>query len=266
MGAHPDIFSVREPAILRTLAQARAVPEQAPPQWTAEQFDRSLGVFLKLWSRKFRNGQISVVKATSFASDLATEILARPSSPRATFMYVSLESYLATILGAEHSPNEARALAPLRLKRLNARLGSDFVLAKMSIGEIVALGWACEMLALIAAAQPAKMRVHWLDFDAFLSRPNFALASAFQHFGVSVRSDQIDAILSGPIMRRYSKAQEYEYDTASRSAILNQSRSERAPEIRSGLNWIKSVGIQSSSLWAALDGFVERRPASEAGN
>ncbi len=72
-----------------------------------------LSTFLKLWSRTFAPGQRALIKATSYVSEMAAELLARPSAPRAIFMTVSAETYLATILGAEHSPRETREFAPL---------------------------------------------------------------------------------------------------------------------------------------------------------
>ncbi len=61
LGAHPAIFALREPAALRTLAQA-----QAEAGWDKAKFEAHLSAFLKLWSRTFRPGQRTLLKATSF--------------------------------------------------------------------------------------------------------------------------------------------------------------------------------------------------------
>jgi hypothetical protein len=58
-------------------------------------------------------------------------------------MYVSPESYLATILGGPNSRQEAQRLAPDRLRRLQrrlrrAKLGNP---ESLSEGETLALAW-----------------------------------------------------------------------------------------------------------------------------
>ncbi len=256
LGAHPGLFSLREPAILRTLAQIAAEPENS--RWAGEQFKQRLSVLLKLWSRTFHPDQRALVKTTSFASELAPQILARPYAPEAIFMFVAPESYLATIIGAENSPREAQMLAPLRLTRLNDKLGSDYALAGMSMGEMVAMSWACEMTSLDAAAQIAGNRVLWLDFDMFLREPGSALAACFAHLGVGAAQDQVKAILAGPDMRRYSKAPEHGYDAKLRADVLNQARVQHGAEIRRGLDWLE----KSATRYPAIARVIGTSPAS----
>ena len=123
-------------------------------------------------------------------------LLTRPYAPRALLLHVSAENFLATILGAEHSPREALMLAADRLARLHRRLGTArWQHETLSLGETVAMGWACEMTALTAAAEQARDRVLWLDFDAFLAEPHPGLARAFAHLGLAAEDRQIDAIL-----------------------------------------------------------------------
>jgi hypothetical protein len=238
LGRHPSLLSVREPEILRTLALARG----------ATPTDPYLAPLLKLWSRAFDKDARALVKATSFVSDLAIEILARPYAPRALVMGVSPDTYLATIFGGENAPSEARALAPFRLARLNQRLGAKWRLEDMSEGEIIAMSWACEATALGAAAEAAGSRVLRLDFDRFLIEPHATLSRAFEHFGVRPDAEELNAILAGPEMRTYSKAPEFAYDSALRQAVLDQGRSKYAAEIRRGLQWLDRAASESPEL------------------
>jgi hypothetical protein len=223
LGSHPAVFALREPQILRTLALSREAPDSA---------DR-LTTFLKLWSRTFRPGQRSVVKATSFASELAGGILARPDRPKAIFMTVPAETYLATILGGPNSRQEARTLAPARLQRLQTRKP---VAPPASEGELIAMSWACEMATLTEAQSAAIL---WLDFDRFLADPPTALADCFRHLGIDASANQLHQILAGPDMHTYSKAQQYGYDAQLRTDVLNQARAENGAEIRRGLAWLE---------------------------
>lgn len=256
LGEIPEIFSVREPAILRTLALAHIDRTLMPQQWTSARCFDAFTNFNKLWSRTFHRGQRSVIKTTSFVSALAGNILQRPFAPRAIFMFVSLETYLATILGAENSPNEARVLAPLRVARLNKLLDVEFSTQNMPLGEIVAMSWACEMLSLTTGAQNSGEQIFWLEFETFLSNPKSALMSCLQHFGMTASSDQIEAIVSGPIMSRYSKAQEFRYDRGLRNAVLNQARADHASEMKRGLKWFADSAAVLPRLEHALSRFV----------
>jgi hypothetical protein len=242
LGRHRAVFSLREPAILRTLAQNL---DALPPA-------KYLPVFLKLWSRTFDPGARALIKTTSFVCGLAGEILARPCAPRALAMGVAPEIYLATIFGGANAPAEARALAPQRLARLERRLASRLQTDRFGDGEWVALGWACEATALAAAKQAANDRVLVVDFDRFLDDPEDGLARAFAHFGVAAEPAQIAQILSGPEMRTYSKAPEHAYDTALRRAVLDQGRREHGDEIRRGLHWLEKTAHDHAQLARAL--------------
>jgi len=251
LGRHPGLFSLREPAILRTLARMRAEPEAMPRRWDAGEFDTRLSAFLKLWSRTFRPEQRALIKATSFASELASELLQRPDRPKAIFMFVSPENYLATILGAENSPTEAQTLANLRMRRLQSRIG-DFQ-SPASMGELVAMSWAAEMTALVGAQDVAREQISWLDFDAFLAAPDKALKTCFAHLDVAAGDRQIADILSGPDMRTYSKAQEYDYDANLRRDVLNQARQMAGGEIKRGRDWLAKLAANNPVVRAAIN-------------
>jgi hypothetical protein len=238
IGAHPGAFALREPGILRTFAQIMSEPAGVPGNWSGEDIDRRLSSMLKLFSRTFDGGQLAVIKATSFVSELGEALLARASRPRAVLMYVSPESYIATILGGPNSREEAKILAPSRLRRLHKRVGREaWSAASLSEGESLALAWVCEMSGLAAAAGRAGERAVRVNFDEFLADPS-SLLGILRHFGIDANAAEVRTILDGPDMRRYSKAPEYAYDRALRVAVLNQARELHGHEIRRGLAWL----------------------------
>jgi hypothetical protein len=253
VGAHPGAFGVREPAILRTFAQLAREPAGRPQTWSDADVDARLGGCLKLLSRTFDAQQRTVVKPTSFVSELAADLLMRPSAPKAVLMYVSPESYLATILGGPNSRQEARMLTPSRLRRLHSRIGRDaWRLESLSEGEALALGWACEMSALAQAMDGARERVLQVNFDHFLSRPTVLLLAALRHFGIDATSSQVEAIIAGPDMRRYSKAPEHAYDAALRREVLNEARAAHRAEIGRGLAWLDRAAAEFAPVKDAL--------------
>jgi hypothetical protein len=252
IGAHRAAFALREPAVLRTFAQlGDGFDAEARPRRQAD-FEERLGGCLKLLSRTFDAQQIAVIKATSFVSELAAGLLSRPSSPKALMMFVSPESYIATILGGPNSRQEAKVLAPGRLRRLHRRLGSEiWRLEQLGEGEILALAWACEMTALAQAAKVSGARVLRLDFDRFLAEP-VLLVTVLQHFGIDASLGEVHAILRGPHLRRYSKAPEYAYDAALRRDVLNEARAAHGEEIRHGLAWLDRAAAQFAAVHAAM--------------
>ena len=251
LGAHPRVLAVREPAVLRTLARMWSEAETRP--WSGPEFDRRLGAILKLLSRTFRPDQCAIVKTTSFVSQLATQILARPSQPQAIFMFVPAETYLATVLGAPNSPKEARMLAEGRLRRLHARVaGEHWRLAALREGEMVAMSWACEMTAIGAAAEESARRALWLNFNTFLQSPAASLFSALRHFGIDAFQVEIESILSGPDLRCYAKAPEHAFDSNLRSEILNRARKDHSAEIARGLQWLDLAARNSPAIAFAL--------------
>jgi hypothetical protein len=253
IGAHSGAFALREPMILRAFAQLRGeLPGQARP-WADAEFEARLGGCLKLLSRTFAARELALIKATSFVSELADELLARPSAPRALMMYVSPESYLATILGGPNSRQEAQRLAPDRLRRLQRRLGNDaWHPGNLSEGETLALTWTCEICALSEAAGGAGARVLWMDFDEFLAAPAARLLAALRHLKIEASADEIAAILRGPLMGRYSKAPEHAYDAALRREVLNQARALHAVEISRGLAWLNRMAVEFAQIQAAM--------------
>ena len=240
VGAHPAALSVREPLVLRTLAQAPAA-------------EPLLAGCLKLLSRTFDPRQLAVIKATSFVSELATDLVSRAAAPKAVMVSVSPESYFATILGGPNSRQEARTLAPSRLERLHRRIGQPaWQLASLSEGEVLGLSWACEMSALAQATEAAAGRALQVDFDQFLGSPTNVLTAVLRHFDLDGSSNEASAILAGPDMRRYSKAPEHAYDAQLRRDVLNQARAMHGVEIGRGLAWLDRAAAQFTAIRDAM--------------
>ncbi len=253
VGAHPRAFALREPMILRTFAQLQIDPATRPPGLSDRDIEIRLGGSLKLLSRTFETRQRAIAKATSFVSELAAPLLSRASDPRAVLMFVSPESYLATILGGPNSRQEAKMLAASRLRRLHRRVGREaWRPGSLSEGEALALGWACEMSALAPAARAAGERILGLDFDQFLAEPPAHLCAVLRHFKLEATPGEVNAMLEGPHMRRYSKAPEHAYDAALRLEVLNDARAAHGAEIKRGLAWLDRAAEEFAPVRDAL--------------
>jgi hypothetical protein len=258
IGSHPGAFGLREPMILRVFAQLRAEPGLRPPEWSESGFDARLTACLKLLSRTFDPRQRAVIKATSVVSEFAADLLLRASAPRAVTMCVLPESYLATILGGPNSRREARMLLPSRLRRLHRRIGREaWRPESLSEGETSALGWACETSALAQAERAADGAALGVDFDEFLANPPDILLAALRHLGIDATMREVELILRGPHMHRYSKAPEHAYDAELRSEVLAEARAAHGTEIARGLAWLERAAAEFAPVRDAMR-FAER--------
>lgn len=232
LGEWRELFSVREPALLRTAARRPRGTPRSP----------GLRDTLGLLSRVWRTDQRAVIKATSFVSEAAGAILGLDEAARAVFLFTPALAYLRCILGGPNSRVEYRAMAPSRLERLRRRLGTAVPLEPSSEGEWIAMSWLCEMSALRHAAAQSGPRAVWVDFDEFLAGPDARLAAVLQHLGQQPDLKEIEAALSGPLMRQYSKAPEHAYDAALRRSVLAAADRDHAVEIRRGMRWLAGLG------------------------
>lgn len=253
LGELPGTLALREPALLRSLAELARVRGRPESPWSPERLDARLRSALGWLSRGFRPDQRAMVKATSFASDLAPAIL--DGSVKALFLHVPPQSYLSTILAGEASVQELGVLGAARILRLHDRIGArPWRLWDLSLGERAALGWACEMAALEdAAARAGAGRIFWQDFDDFLAAPAESLARIAAHFGRPLPADRAQALVAGPIMSRYSKAPEHAYSAQLRRDVLARARRDHADEIARGLGWLARAGRDHPLIGRALD-------------
>ena len=137
LGELDGVLGVREPRLLRDLSLS-----------PVEVRGRYLASVPKLMSRSFAAEEVACVKATSFASEIAAEIV--PAGERALFMYALPRAYISGILAGENSVQELRVLAPTRVHRLGQR-GVTLPQARND-AELAAIGWATEMVSLGAGS------------------------------------------------------------------------------------------------------------------
>ena len=245
IGEHEAFFSVREPAILGAIAR--------DPSHALGSLD--MRAVLGLLARAWRPEQRVVVKATSFVNEIAEPILETSTRSVALFVVSPALTYLRCILGGPNSRIESRALAPSRLARLRSRLGSGSRLPEpQSEGEWIAMSWLCEMACLRQAATRFDSRIGWVEFDAFLSAPAPGLTALLRALGATPSQEEAERLVSGPVMRRYSKAPEHAYDAALRQMVLESADREHAAEIRRGMQWLAGLAGLHPLVDAVLRG------------
>ena len=237
LGELEGVLSVREPRFLRDIA-------------VLENEDRDNFTYpaQALFSRTFGDDELALVKATSFVSEIADELV--PAGERALFMYTQPGPYIAAILAGENSMKELAALAPSRAQRMSGRVALP---EPRSAAEAAAIAWACEMTALESAAGKMEdRRIDWADFDMMLDDMPNELIRLAQFFGFPAQADRIHAVATGPLMRRYSKALEYEYTPSLRRELIDEAAAEHRRDIDSALAMLQSAAEKAPLLERAL--------------
>lgn len=260
LGELETVLALREPPILRQLAEIY-VTRPAAIRWDDGEFTRRLAMVESWLSRRFLDQQRVMIKASSFVSPLARQILAAGGD--ALFLCAGLERYLQTILAGEASQQEAAALADLRLLRLakyDITIGDKM---SLSAAQLAVLGWLTEMMTLCDTANhcPAAS-ILWRDFDHFLAAPESQLIRIGAHFGRDISAERAAALISSKIMHSYSKAPEYDYSRQLREDTLAEAAQLHADDISKTLLWVEKLSQQSPLLAQALahaDKLVEAR-------
>ncbi|CAN5216873.1 hypothetical protein BH11PLA2_BH11PLA2_02700 [soil metagenome] len=251
LGLHPGLFCVREPRILRDLAEAHFQLEDPCRVWSSAEFASRLKTFLSLWSRTFESGPTALIKATSFVSEMSERLLEQVPGAKALLMFVAPATFLKALLGGAIS--DITENAPRRRQRLVRRLQlASLPCEAQSAGELTAMSWLCEMLCLHDTAKRFPDCVLWLDFDRFLIDPEAGLRDSFQHVERPVSDEFLHRVTTHPLMHAYAKAPIYKYDPGVRNKILDQSEQKHGEEIRRGLGWLDRMAMNIPTVAAMM--------------
>ena len=238
LGELDGLLAIREPRLLRDLALS-------PP----EVRERYLGTVPRLMSRTFAKDELACVKATSFVSEIAHELI--PPGERALFIFATPHNYVASILAGENSLVELRQLAPSRAQRLSRRVSA--IGAAHSDAELAAIAWACEMTALEAAADAMPDRhIDWANFDRMLEDMPAELGRVAKFFGFDADEARLRAISAGPLMTRYSKALEYDYSAGLRRELIAEAIAANTSAIDDALAMLAGAAEKSPMVARAL--------------
>ena len=237
LGELPGVLSVREPRILRDLTVLEPGRRK-----------RMLPALRKLLSRSFDDRQAALVKATSFVSELAAELV--PANGRVLMMYAKPGAYMETILAGPNSIVEMRQLAGRRTERSAGRIAD--LPAAANDAELAALAWACEMTALEAAAEAMTAAVYWLDFDALLQDMPMFLLDAARALELDASPAGLRTIAAGTLTTRYSKDPSHTYTPALRLQLRSVARRSNSREIDGALRLLHKMTEKSALLARAM--------------
>ena len=238
LGELPTVLSVREPRFLRDLAALGPDDRKA-----------IVPLARALFSRSFGASQTALVKATSFVSEIAAELV--PPDGRALFLYAAPRHYIASILAGDNSVRELHALAPARARRMAGRVPD--IRPPRNDAERAAAAWACEMTSLEAASEALpNARILWLDFDRMLDDVGGCLRRTANDLAIDASAGKLAALAASPLLTRYSKAPEHGYSAELRHDLIAESAAHFASDIDGALDLLAQSAETSPSLAQAL--------------
>jgi hypothetical protein len=251
------LLQLREPQVLRTLAEVQSTLDAPESRWSTDTFASRLRLVAALFDRGA--GQ-RLVKATSFCNDLVTPIFAALPARRLVVVYTGLRSYLANVLAGPNSQLDLRGSAPLRIRRLHARVGDAAGrLHGMTAGEISAMSWVAETTALAATLDALpEGRALCVEFDEFLADVRAGLRALNDHLTIGADDASVARAAGSSWLGRYSKAPEHAYDARLRRDVLRDAERRYPSEIRSGLDWCGRLAAAHPAVARAVERFDRR--------
>ena len=239
LGEINGVLCIREPRILRDVAVLDPSERQA-----------LMPAIQRLLSRTFAKGETALVKATSFVSEIAPELV--PEGERALFLFEAPRTYIESILAGENSRKELRMLADIRAQRMAQRV-HGLSRADRSDAHLAAAAWACEMTSLEAAADAMPdRRLLWAKFDSMLDDMSSSLQQLADFFAFDATEEDLRKLAAGPLMQRYSKALEYEYSPALRRELLAEAGQAHRAEIDQAIAMLTDAAGNSPLLARAM--------------
>ncbi|HVF34931.1 MAG TPA: hypothetical protein VND91_06375 [Candidatus Saccharimonadia bacterium] len=244
----PGTLALREPLVLRTLAELREELPRATARYDLPRWRALFDAVVALLGRAHDDLR-PLVKATSNCNALIEPWLERDAGAKLLLLHVALEPWLATLLKSPAARADAVRFAPARLAYLHAALGDDTLrLHGLSDAEQLALGWLAERLRFANAAAASNGRAMRLDFADLLREGPPAFARVAAHFGLAHDAESVARAWHPDVLGRYAKAREHAYSPDDRDADLAESRRRHGGEIAAALRYADTARVRFPAL------------------
>ena len=248
-----DTQSLREPLPLRTLAQDLADSGDGRSFLSRQSQQERLQVLSKMWGRGAAH---TVIKATSICTDLLPLIHSAEPGTKSVFVYNRAETHIATLLAGENASVDLKGFAQVRLQRLQQKTELDIRLSELTLGHLAALGWLSETTSAAQSLDTYAEQVEALDFETVIRDPAESLANLLAFLEIPADEKTVEAAMSSPVLRTYSKAPDVQYDAQTRAEILADSRSKYQREISEAITWLEELANNSELVAASLKRFA----------
>lgn len=259
LGELDQFLSLREPPVLMGLSRSYRVLGSPEFGLDRERWQALFELAVILLSRTWHPEQRALVKTTSHAGNLIPQLMTRTGDERALFLYLDLETYLATMLRS-HTRQENRLYArDFRVREfagLATAQSADF--DDYSDAQIAALTWLLHMREFALALDQTEIRERSvaLTFDEYLASPQQQLGRICEFLGTRVSTERLATLLTGPAATTHAKQPDARFDASERARQLDVGRSKSAAEIETGRLWAAEV-CGNEPAFAGLRGWLD---------
>lgn len=232
-------LSLKEPNILPDLVNARRM---TPALQTGEAYDALAGLIIGLLARRHHDDERIVIKPTNTASPIAGFAVKR--GMKTLMLYGDARSFLLSLLkkgeqGRAFMRQQYNifALDGTALSAIEAR--KAMALTDLQVGALIWRHQLEEFERLLKAAPSAAS----LDYTTFIGDPARAIAAIANHFGSAQSTDEIRAIVDGPVFRTNSKFSGETFGAAHREADNAGIEKLYAPDLDRIIEWLKPISL-----------------------
>jgi hypothetical protein len=236
----PEVVGIGETYVFANLALAKrnldALPESPGRQRALSDWERALGLALRLISRTERGTQLVVAKEWPLSNYVILDILRAAADTRAIFLYGHPPDYINAVL---RQPNR-RAMTRKRLSLLSETARwPEIHLAKhnFSDAQVAAAHWFVQQ-QLFLAAHAAALQLRSLSARLFFADQVLWAHAAATHLGLSAQLEGLRQ-LHFRLGSHHSKAADIAYTDSDRLAASRLAETRYGDEIAAGVRQIE---------------------------
>ena len=229
----PDCFVLKEPRLLTQLA---SVAPESVSRW-----EEVFQVCLKLLARTYLDSERPVVKVYEACNILGNRLLQDPEIT-ITFLSTPVRRFILSVLKEEFRRGWVRKRVSEMSKRHEfAELFQDVDIARLTDAQAACCMWmGNRLLSQRLSSSDDCKRVLLLDGDEVADHPLEALSRIAKAAGFAVSEQQLDAVLSHPLVTRYSKDWSIPYNAASRHQELEHLEQQWGKEAHMAIDWMEA--------------------------
>lgn len=237
-------FSLKEPHIVRRLADMQRVRRGNPALINPRNWSRLLNTHLQLLAKDYSHGDKVVIKASNLANNLLPEILQHTARGNCLYVYSGLEDFLVSNL---KKLRETQQKIPWLLQTFSQ--DSDFFQRHPMFGDFTrfsflqqcALLWLlCNYNFLGCLSGQQNPRVKTLSMDRFLASPRESLARVSRFFDHAANEAELEN-MCGSILHVHAKDPNLPYDAGIRQRENERIVSQHGDEIARAKAWLSPL-------------------------
>ena len=215
-----NVLSLREPECLSNLL------DLFRSQLRSDYFNNYwLDAILKLLSKRYQPGTVTVVKTNDFSNPMMNEILDRHNEIPSLFMYTPLDEFVAGCLKAPNRRQWIKGRYQSTLPYIDQLFAQDF--NQNSIGDqnfvkMAAFYWSYNIALFFQAWRAHPERIRSLDFNEMLNNPMQTLEACGDWFGLEKSEDGNTEEKIEALFGVYSKDSQMKYSTQQRRVEIQK--------------------------------------------